>query len=427
MMLVLLLGCSSATTATPIPATPVPATPIPSIAPPTEQPAFTASTWNKTYGGRQNDEAWDALPAVDGGYFIVGTTNVQYEPQMRGDIYLVRTDAAGAVLWEKTYGGPGYETGETIFPSNDGNLIIAGYTNSFGAGGMDSYLIKVDQDGNELCSKTFGGALDEMTSARQTTDGGYILIGNIVDPNDIVADPGAAGYGGFAGRSNIYLSKVDAAGAVLWEKTYGGGDNNILAADGVQTPDGGGIILATLLRFPEPGDYIYLLKVDADGDEVWSRTWEEGTLGAYDLIPTADGAYLIVGSYTPPEVSDLSQADFLFIKVDSEGNEIWRQILGDPDIIDYGKVAVETADGGFVVAGDWQRNLTSWDSDIVVVKIDASGKLVWKQIIETNTHSMFGTLLLHPDGGYLIVGTMWRDPQWDVFLIKTNSEGRVEK
>lgn len=303
----------------------------------------------------------------------------------------------------------------------------AGWTNSFGAGGMDSYLIKVDQDGNELWSKTYGGPLDEMTGALQTPDGGYILAGNIVDPSDIVADPGAVGYGGFAGRSNIYLAKVDAAGTLLWEKTYGG-ENNILAAGELQTPDGSGLILATLLRYPDPGDYLYLLQVDQDGNKVWTRTWEEGsTLNAYGIVPTADGAYLIAGSYIPPEITDHSQADFLFIKVDDRGNEIWRRIIGDPDIIDYGQVLVADTDGGYVAAGDWERDLTSWDSDIAVVKIDAEGQLVWKQIIEMNTHSMFAALLRHPNGGYLIAGSRWQEQQWDMFLIKMDDQGVVQQ
>jgi hypothetical protein len=96
--------------------------------------------------------------------------------------------------------------------------------------------MKLDQDGNELWFKTFGGPLDEMAAARQMTDGSYILAGNIVDPDDFVTDPGTAGYGGFEGRSNIYLARLDTDGNELWSRAYGG-ENNVLVTAGVQTPD----------------------------------------------------------------------------------------------------------------------------------------------------------------------------------------------
>jgi CubicO group peptidase (beta-lactamase class C family) len=421
-------------TATPIPPaiTPMPPThtPIPPTAEPsptvtpTPKPGVTGDTWFKTYGGDQDNVGWDALLADDGGFFIVGTTNLEFEPEQQGDIYLIRTNAAGEILWEKTYGGQGYEEGVTAFQTSDGGLIISGMTNSFGAGGMDVYLIKVDQDGNELWSKTFGGPLDEMAGAWPMDDGGYILGGNIVDPNDVVADPGAPGYGGFAGRSNIYLARTDADSNELWSCTFGG-ENNVLAGGAVQTPDGSVLILATIVYFPDSGDDILLLKVDENGNEVWSRTWEQGTLSAEDLIETSDGNYLISASYTPPEITDHSEADFLFIKVDPEGNEIWTSIFGAPGVIDYGAMLVEAADGGYVAAGGTGRSLLEWDEDIVLIKINENGQLLWQQIIETDTHNMFGTMFQHPDGGYVIVGSTARGRQFDIFLIKTDAQGNV--
>ena len=80
-----------------------------------------------------------------------------------------------------------------------------------------------------------------MATAWPIPDGGYLVGGNIVDPNDVVADPGAAGYGGFAGRSNVYLARTDSDGHEIWARTFGG-ENNVLATGGIQTPDGGFMI-----------------------------------------------------------------------------------------------------------------------------------------------------------------------------------------
>jgi hypothetical protein len=288
---------------------------------------------------------------------------------------------------------------------------------------MDVYLLKLDQDGNELWFETFGGPLDEMAAAGQMANGDFLLAGNIVDPNDFVTDPGTAGYGGFEGRSNIYLARLDADGNELWTQTFGG-ENNVLITGGAQTPDGGGLILATILYFPESGDDVLLLKVDEHGNKIWSRTWEEGSIGARDLIQTADGNYLITGSYAPSDSAD-SNEDYIFIKIDPEGNELWTSTFGDPDMIDYGMVLAETTDGGYVAAGERVEDLYTWNADISLVKTDQNGQLLWEQIIETDAHCMFGAILQHPDGGFIIAGSSFNGRTFDIFVIKTDAKGNV--
>jgi hypothetical protein len=422
---ILIVGCGSPAATTPVPPTEPPVTERPPTATPASEPATSSGTWFKTYGGNQDDVCDDVLPADDGGYFLVGTANVEFEPEMQGDVYLIRTDGAGDVLWEKTYEKGGYQGGLTISRTSDGGLLVSGGTLSSSTNGMDVYLMKLDQDGNELWFKTVGGPLDEMAAAQQMADGSFLLVGNIVDPDDFVADPGAAGYGGFEGRSNVYLAKLDAKGNELWSHAYGG-DNNVLVTGGAQTPDGGGLLLATVLYFPESGDDVWLLKVDENGNQVWSRTWEEGSIGARDLVQTADGNYLITGSYSPSDGADPNE-DFMFVKIDPEGNELWTSTFGDPDMIDYGSVLAQTMDGGFVAAGERVADLYTWNADISLVKIDEDGELLWEQIIETDAHCMFGTILQHPDGGYVIAGSAFNGRAFDIFMIKTDAEGNVER
>jgi hypothetical protein len=412
---ILIAGCGSPAATTPVPPTEAPAS----------EPATTSDTWFKTYGGSRDDVCDDVLLADDGDFFLVGTANVEFEPEMQGDVYLIRTDATGDVLWEKTYEKEGYQGGLTISRTSDGGLLVSGGTLSSSTNGMDVYLMKLDQDGNEIWFKTFGGSLDEMAAAQQMADGSFLLVGNIVDPDDFVADPGAAGYGGFEGRSNVYLAKLDAEGNELWSRAFGG-ENNVLVTGGAQTPDGGGLLLATILYFPESGDDVLLVKVDENGNQVWSRTWEEGSIGARDLVRTADGNYLITGSYSPSNGADPNE-DFLFVKIDPEGNELWTSTFGDPDMIDYGSVLAQTLDGGFVTAGERVTDLYTWDADISLVKIDEDGELLWEQIIETDAHCMFGTILQHPDGGYVIAGSAFNGRVFDIFMIKTDAEGNVER
>ncbi|MBN1137411.1 MAG: DUF885 family protein, partial [Anaerolineae bacterium] len=358
--------------------TPTPAADVPEPVQ-ADEPDTSSEQWLKTYGGTSNTVVGDLLPAGDGGFFVVGTTNLQFEPEEAGDVYLLRTDAAGEIVWEKTYGGEGYDGGQSIAEAGDGKLLITGVTSSFDTEGIDAYLLKVDREGNEMWARTYGGPLDEMTGAVATVDGGYLLGGNIVDPNDVIADPGAAGYGGFAGRSNLYLLKVDGEGNELWSRAYDS-EENVLAAGAVQTADGGVVVLATITDFPEPDDDILLIRLDADGDEVWSRTWEEGVLTAHALAEATGGGYLIAGSTATPDATADAKEDFLFIQADADGHEMWRSTLGEPDVIDYGVALSRTADGGYIVVGERTADRITWESDITLVKIDARGRPLWRQV-----------------------------------------------
>ncbi len=432
--LALLTGCGTTATPTSVPPTDAPILSTNTSLPPTEEsapmatptlePALPNNTWRQTYDRGRNDVANTVLMAEDGGFFILGTTNLEFEPEMDGDLYLLRTDADGEVLWEKTYGEDGYHSGNSIIPTDDGNFLITGQAASSGEGGMDIFLLKVDSDGEELWSKTFGGPLDEMVSAMQTPDGGFILGGNIVDPNDVVTDPGSAGYGGFEGRSNILLMKVDGEGNQLWTQVFDS-DNNVIVSSSLQTPDEGYLIIANILNYPVNDNDIYLLKVDGDGNEIWSRTLEEDNMSGYELMLASDGNYVIGGIHALPGEMGQSLPDFLFLKIDSEGNQIWMQTYGDPDMIDHANIFTPTSDGGFLGVGDTVIDYYSYNADLKLIKIDAQGNLVWESIIQTNSHCMFANILQAPDGGFVIGGSIVQGGYFDIFLFKTDAEGRI--
>jgi Tol biopolymer transport system component len=126
--------------------------------PPDERGSRNATdTWVRTYAG---DPVWAALDAVqtgDGGYLLVGATNYSHRNTRREDVYLVKTDPAGEIVWAKAYGGDDFDRGNAVIQASDGGFVVLGDTESCGAGHWDMLLLKVDADGNELWSKTFGG------------------------------------------------------------------------------------------------------------------------------------------------------------------------------------------------------------------------------------------------------------------------------
>jgi hypothetical protein len=184
------------------------------------------------------------------------------------------------VEWEKTFGGTKSDWGYSVQQTRDGGYIIVGWTESFGAGGLDVYLIKVDANGNMQWSKTFGGG-DGGSSVQQTRDGGYIIVG------------WTRSFG--AGLADVYLIKVDANGNMQWSKTFGcRGDDRGYSVQ--QTSDGGYIIVGYTESYGAGGEDVYLIKVDANGNMQWSKTFGgSGDDGGSSVQQTSDGGYIIVG------------------------------------------------------------------------------------------------------------------------------------
>ncbi|MFA5300733.1 MAG: T9SS type A sorting domain-containing protein [Lutibacter sp.] len=196
--------------------------------------------WTRTFGGSgfDYDEAYSVQQTTDGGYIIVGKTTSFGAGYY--DVYLIKTDDNGDLIWSKTFGGMNDDYGMSVKQTTDGGYIIAGYTKSFGAGNYDVYLIKVNANGNMLWSKTFGGPnIDVGNAVQQTTDGGFIIAGST--------------------EENVYLIKTDVNGDMLWSKTFTGFD----VADGKsiqQTTDGGYIISG------RTNVLVYLIKTDSNGN-----------------------------------------------------------------------------------------------------------------------------------------------------------------
>jgi len=154
--------------------------------------------WTKKLGGSFYDDAYSIQKTSDGGFIIFGTTRsfgvIGY------DVYIIKTGSDGTVQWSKTYGGIGDDFGSKGIVTIDSGYAVVGYTNSFGMGGYDVYLLKLDQNGDTLWSRTFGGPDDDQASSiQQTTDGGFII----------------SGYTNISGSNySSYLIKTDSNGMV---------------------------------------------------------------------------------------------------------------------------------------------------------------------------------------------------------------------
>jgi hypothetical protein len=135
--------------------------------------------WTKTFGGPGMDSGRSARQTIDEGYIVTGSFDITIATEHNRDLYLIKTNGSGDILWTKIYGGSGGEHGLRVEQTSDEGYIISGYTNSLGLGDYDIWLIKTDASGDTLWTRTFGGYRDDFSlSLQRTADGGYIIAGD---------------------------------------------------------------------------------------------------------------------------------------------------------------------------------------------------------------------------------------------------------
>jgi len=363
--------------------------------PPRSYCSDTSSTleWSKTFGGSKNDVGESVQITSDGGYIIVGYTYSFGAGE--SDVYLIKTDSEGNMLWNKTYGGPKCDAGRSVQETSDGGYIIAGYTHE------DVYLIKTDSEGNLLWNTTYGGPnSDEGQFVQITSDGGYIIVGSTKS---------------FRVDADVYLIKTDREGNMLWNKTYGGSDED--RGKSVQvTGDGGFIIVGSTKSFGSGKSDVYLIKTDSEGNMLWSRTYggSKDDWG-YHVKITGDSGYVISGFHVKVGEGGAAGGSVVYlIKTDSDGKKQWIKTYDGAT----GYSVHVTEDGGYIIVGEIYLGL---NRDIFLIRTDSDGRELWSKNIGGPLTDVGKSIQVKNDGGCIIAGRTDRfSPNvFDVYLVRT--------
>jgi hypothetical protein len=366
--------------------------------------SFGIIVFEKTYGGVYSDVGYCVQQVTDGGYVVAGVYN-SHSPE-NSDVYLIRTDSLGEVLWERTYGGSLSDAGYSVRQTGDRGYIIGGYTRSFGAGGEpDFYLIRTDSVGNVLWDSAYGGvALDYCHSARQTRDGGYIAAGL----SSSFPDPFA-----------IYVIRTDSVGALLWEIAYGVRSYLYNGCSVEQTEDGGYIIGGMSFSGDPAFNDVCLIKMDSLGSETWRGSYDNSVNDfGCSARQTKDSGYVITG-WTGPS----GNPDAYLLKTDSLGTVLWERTYGQEGT-HHGYCVRQTTDGGYVIVGDAKLVGSEWYS-VCLVKTDSLGQLQWKRAHGGFWPDQGYYVEQTEDGGYIVAGATrsFGAGGDDVYLIKTDENG----
>jgi len=358
--------------------------------------------FQKTYGSAGTDYCWSVAQTTDGGYILVGETNSFGAGSY--DAYLTKTDAYGVIQWTRTYGGTGWDSGFTVRQTSDGGYVVVGRTESSGNGLADIWIFKTNNIGIISWQRTCGSAGgDSGNDIIQTSDGGYAAVG--------------FQNGGAATNDNACLVKMDGSGNIQWVHSYSIGSDDDYGYSVAQASDGGYIIGGE--NYYSPGSAALIIKTDANGNVQWANSYG----GSADhwinsIIALPSGDFMIAGIS-----SQLSFINVWLAKLNPNGNPVWSNSYAGPGTgVDNCLWFTSTSDGGYALCG--RTNSFTADYDAFLIKTDSAGGPEWSRRYGGTANDQANQVIVSTNGGYVLASnSLSFGNGQSAYLIKTDASG----
>lgn len=311
--------------------------------------------WTRTINGTasRKDLLYKVINTSDGGFAFCGySTSFGNGSE---DAYIVKTDGNGNILWQKTWGGNARERAQEILETSDGGLAICGYTTSPPAQYFDGFIVRMNATGDTLWSRRYGTSqFEDFNSFKQIPGGGFIACGQATNG---------------ANALDIYLVKTTANGDTVWTKRFGttGTDN----ADYIIALNNG-YVLAGGTDGISGGMDGYFIKTDSNGNVLWTKVYGGNALADdfHQVGETTDGGFILSGTTSTTGPID---PNIWIMKTDANGDSLWSRTYGGNNH-DHGYSAVETSDGGYIVSG-YSSSFGFNYEEAYIIKADANGDL----------------------------------------------------
>jgi hypothetical protein len=395
--------------------------------------------WQHSYGGTGLDQASVVLPTSDGGFIINGlstsTDGDVTDNHGSADHWVIKTDALGAVVWKRSYGGSSDDKGYDVRETSDGGYVLTGYSvsndgdvTSTPNGSTEFWIVKLDASGGIQWENTLGGTSAENAyTIRQTFDGGYAIQGLTFTNNSSTTDDVEGAHGSF----DFWFCKLDATGNLEWQRPMGGS----MTEQGfgmVQCADTSGFVVCGYsqssngatgdVTFNNGGNDYWIAKIDNTGTLVWQQSYG-GTLSdrCFNIIQTNDGGYMVNGVTASSDgdvVGNHGLLDYWVLKLDDQGTIEWQKALGGTGD-DFGRSVQQTIDGGYIIGG----KSSSTDGDVTgnhggfdywIVKLDPTGNIEWEKSLggtldeaPSGSTVPFMNVAQLSDGKYIMVGSTY--------------------
>lgn len=422
--------------------------------------------WEKSYGGKQADFLFDAVPTPDYGFILAGSSlskkSGNKTEDNRGDLdyWVWKMDDKGNLDWQKSLGSTGQDKLRCVLLTNDGGYLLAGSSESkllpkkgesekefldgdkksFSRGQSDFWIIKLNAKGGEEWQKTIGGSgQDELTCAVRTKDGGFVIGGS--SSSDVSGEKNKDSYGAM----DYWVVKLDNEGKIIWQQSFGGEYNDELRS--ICLTKDGGFILGGSSNSSDTGnktqknlgenDY-WVIKLDKNGNELWQRTLGgKGDDQLNAVLTSSDGNYIIGGNSNSESSDDKkstneSGTDFWVLKLDKEGKDILWQETYNIAKVDVLTSLVENEDKTILLGGyaqgevikrktpikpakiskksiasniEEEPKMKNGTDDYVAIKINEKGEELWRRDVGCEGQDILKKVIETRDGGYLMAGT----------------------
>jgi len=342
--------------------------------------------WYKEYGGNGSDELYDIVQLSDGGFALLGW--LENTSSGEWSAWLIRTNSDGEMIWNKTYdtGGFASDLGFSLIEVSTGGYLIAGRT-----AGHDAWMIRTDASGVMVWNSTFtmGGTSTQANCVIECSNGEFAIVGD-----------------------GSFLLKLDSSGNQLWNKTFitaSADEHDSSTIISVVEVGGGHFIMTGYTESLGAGEHdVWLIRADADGNELWNRTYGGSDLDVgYSVIEVSTGGFAIAARTSP---SGFSACGWL-VRVDGDGNELWNQLysnatgtgwlLGYPGGLDV----VECSDGGFALTSGTSA-FGAGSVDVWLGRTDSDGVLQWQKAFGDEYYDRGHALVELTTGGFAVAGFM---------------------
>ncbi len=348
--------------------------------------------WARAYGGPDSETINDC-DRGQSGFFLAGFTN---SVGMGGlDLWVAKLTERGAASWQVAIGGAANDQAHEVVATSDGGCIAAGQTNSFGAGGNDGWIVKLDANGVIEWQKTYGGRGSEGFTTIAASPRGYYVGGSV---NFQEAEQDA------------WVLEIDPTGTIIWQEFF---DNN--KTDWITsiapTPDGLVFVAnsnSDFLGRPSNIPFFrpWLVRLDPDGGVRWSKTYNMSGGDMWNHISTTrDGGFVATGEIL---AAAFFRGDFWIVRLDGAGTPVWDQRFGDNFGFldaDIGGQVRETLDGGFLAVGSTNTG-GAGSQDAWLVKVDSNGQHLWNKTYGTSGFDSANAMALGDSGQVLVAGTV---------------------
>ena len=360
----------------------------------------------------------------------------------------------GTIDFAITLGGSLNDSAQSVINTTDGGYAILGFTQSIDGDvsdkqneNFDYWVLKFDAQDQLQWSRTYGGSSDDRgQDIIQTQDGGYAIIGSSLSNDGDVSNN--------AGMEDYWLVKLDASGAVSWQKSFGfqGNDSGFSV---IQTNDQGYLISGILdvsasggqgnssrTSNRHAGGEYWAIRLNASGDMLWSKFFGGSFTDTPEgIVETDDNGFIIVGgsdSFDIDITNNLGSYDFWIIKISDIGDLLWEKSFGG-DEIDQARAIVKSGDGNFVIAGDTRSNSNDVSNnngaaDLWLIKISPEGELIWERTIGGSSFDVSRSIKRTRDNGFILAGSSRSSDidvsenkgQNDAWVLKVDSNGNLQ-